>query len=184
MNIPTLETDRLILRSFRADDIEAYAAMVGNTDVSQHLSLSGEPMGRLEAWRSLAMTLGHWQLRGFGQWAVEEKETGVFVGRMGLYYPEGWPGREVGYALARDHWGKGYATEGCLAARDYAFDTLGWDKIISIINPINTRSVALAERIGETFKEEWQLKDMTLHVYALTRADWEKLDRQPITIKS
>ena len=177
MDIPTLETDRLILRGFRADDIDAYAAMVADTEVSQFMSLSGKPMDRLGAWRSIAITLGHWQLRGFGQWAAEEKETGTFVGRLGLYYPESWPGREVGYALAREHWGKGYATEGAAAARDHAFETLGWDEIISIISPANPRSKAVAERIGETFREPWQLRDMTLHIYALTRAGWEKLDR-------
>ncbi len=177
MDIPTLETERLILRAFRADDIDACTAMVENTEVSQFLSVGGEPMTRLDAWRSIATTLGHWQLRGFGQWAAEEKETGTFVGRLGLYYPETWPGREVGYALAREHWGKGYATEGCAAARDYAFEVLNWDEIISIISPDNTKSIAVAERLGETYREDWQLKGKTLRIYALTRADWEKLDR-------
>ena len=107
---------------------------------------------------------------------MEEKDTGTFVGRLGLYYPDTWPGREVGYALAREHWGKGYATEGCSVARDYAFEVLGWDEIISIISPQNDKSIGVAERIGETYREDWRLKDTTLHIYALTRTDWEKLD--------
>lgn len=177
MDIPTLETERLILRAFNPDDIDAYAEMVADTDVSQFISLGGKPMGRLEAWRSMAIQLGHWQLRGFGQWAVEEKKSGLFVGRLGLYYPDTWPGREVGYALARDHWGKGYATEGARAARDFAFETLGWNEIISIISPANVRSQEVAKRLGETFREPFKLQDMTLHIYGLTRAEWEKLDR-------
>lgn len=177
MNIPTLETERLILRAFEANDIDAYASMVADTEVSKFISLGGKPMDRLEAWRSMAMQLGHWQLRGFGQWAVEEKETGLFVGRLGLYYPDTWPAREIGYALAHDHWGKGYASEGAAAARDFAFETLGWNDIISIISPANTRSQAVAQRLGETFREEFNFQDMTLHIYGLTRAEWEKLAR-------
>jgi RimJ/RimL family protein N-acetyltransferase len=173
-SIPTLETDRLILRGFRDSDIDAYAAMVGDTEVSKFVSLGGKPMDRLEAWRSMALHLGHWQLRGFGQWVAEEKATGAFVGRLGLYYPESWYGREVGYAIAREHWGKGFATEGAARARDHAFEELGWDEIISIIHPDNARSIAVAERIGERFREHWQLRDMKLHIYALTRAEWQK----------
>ena len=140
VTIPTLETERLILRAFKADDIEAYAAMVTDREVSQFISRGGQPMDRLEAWRSMAVQLGHWQLRGFGQWAVEEKTTGQFVGRLGLYFPDTHPGREVGYALARAHWGKGYASEGAAAARDYAFETLGGRTSFRLsVRPIRVR---------------------------------------------
>ena len=178
-NIPILETERLILRAFDSKDTDAYTEMVADEDVSQFISLVGKPMNRLEAWRSMAMQLGHWQLRGFGQWAVEEKASGDFVVRLGLYYPESWPGQELGYALARTYWGKGYATEGAAAARDFAFNALGWDELISIISPLNLRSQGVAERLGETFREIWHFDDMVLHIYALTRADWETLNREP-----
>lgn len=177
MDIPTLETDRLILRGFRADDMNAYATMAAHPDVSRFMSAAGQPMTRLEAWRHMSATVGHWHLRGFGMWALEEKSSGAFVGRAGLYFPETWPGREVGYGLARDYWGKGYATEAVARARDYAFETLGWDEIISLIDPVNERSIGVATRIGETFKEEWTVRDTVLHIYALSRADWEKMDR-------
>lgn len=177
MDIPTLETERLILRAFRDSDIEAYAAMNAHPDVARFINVEGKPKNRMDSWRSMAMNLGHWELRGFGQWAAEEKSTGAFVGRLGLYYPEGWIGREVGYALAHEHWGKGYATEGAKAARDYAFETLNWDEVLSVINPANTASLAVAERLGETFREVWVAYGITNHVYGLTRADWEKLER-------
>ena len=175
MDIPTLETNRLIMRSFRASDIDDYTAMVSHPDVSPFISVSGEPMDRLEAWKHMATAMGHWALRGFGIWAIEEKTSGQFVGRSGLHYPETWPGGEVGYALVRKHWGKGYATEAVCAARDYAFEKLNWNEVISIIRPNNTRSIAVAKRIGETFKETWTIQGVKTHVYAITRADWEKL---------
>jgi len=177
VDIPTLETERLILRAFKNSDFEAYAGLFADPEVSEFISVSGEPMDRLASWRHMATALGHWQLRGFGLWAVEEKASGTFVGRLGLYYPETWPGKEVGYAIAREHWGKGYATEGASAARDYAFTKLQWPEIISIINPANTRSIAVAKRLGETFKETWSQGDLEFHVYGLSRADWENLER-------
>jgi RimJ/RimL family protein N-acetyltransferase len=145
-----LETDRLVLRPFAAEDIDAYARIHADPDVMRYLT--GLPLARWEAWRSLAMMAGHWLLRGYGFWAVEEKATGAFVGRIGLYYPDGWPGREVGWTLGKEHWGKGYATEGGRAAMRYAFDTLGWDHIISVIHPENRNSIRVAERLGMRYE--------------------------------
>src|SRR5262245_36978224 len=110
----TLETARLRLRMFRADDFEAYAAMCADAEVMRFLG--GQPFSRVESWRHLAMILGHWAIRHYGMWAVEERATGVFVGRIGFVDAEGWPGFELGWALARPHWGRGLATEGARAA--------------------------------------------------------------------
>jgi RimJ/RimL family protein N-acetyltransferase len=146
-----LETDRLLLRPFTAADFDAYAAIHGDPEVTRYLT---GPMARWEAWRSMAMFAGHWQLRGYGQWAIEEKATGRFVGRAGLHNPDGWPGPEVGWTFARDCWGKGYATEAGRAAMTYAFDTLGWDHIISVIHPENVRSIRVAERLGLRYERD------------------------------
>src|SRR5580692_11139014 len=97
----------------------------------------GGPLSRDDAWRQMAMLIGHWELRGFGMWAVEEKATGEFVGRVGLHYPEGWPGAEIGWALARRMWGRGYAHEAARAALGVAFDSLAWTRAISLIAPEN-----------------------------------------------
>lgn len=177
MDIPTLETERLILRSFRADDIDAYAEMVYHPDISPFISTSGQTMDRLAAWRHMAAGAGQWFLRGYGFWAAEEKSTGKFVGRIGLNYPETWPGHEVAYAIAREHWGKGYASEGALLARDFAFESLRWDEVVSIIHPDNSRSLAVAERLGETYKESWNVGGVDYGVYAITRSEWESLDK-------
>jgi RimJ/RimL family protein N-acetyltransferase len=120
----------------------------------------------------MAMLAGHWQLRGFGMWVVEERATGAFVGRVGLHYPEGWPDREVGWALARPFWGRGYATEAGRAAIEVAFGRLGWQRIISLIDPANVRSVRLAERLGERRDCEAVVRGHRVAVYALAKADW------------
>ena len=93
-----LETGRLVLRLFRDSDTDSYAEMVADPDVMRFLD---KPVSRQEAWRNMAMVLGHWQLRGYGMWAVEEKESGEMVGRVGCWRPEGWPGLEVGWTLRR-----------------------------------------------------------------------------------
>ncbi len=129
-------------------------------------------LSREDAWRQLAMLVGHWKLRGFGMWAVEERETGAFVGRVGLHYPEGWPDREIAWALARSFWGRGYAAEAARAALAEAFDRLGWPRAISLIDPQNTRSVRLAERLGERFEGETTVRRHRVAVYAIEKSAW------------
>jgi RimJ/RimL family protein N-acetyltransferase len=149
-----LETDRLILRPFAAADFEAYAAIHADPEVTRYLTATGSPLPRWEAWRSMAMFAGHWHLRGYGQWALEEKATGAFVGRAGLHNPDGWPGIEVGWTIGREHWGRGYATEAGRAAMGWAFDVLGLDRILSIIHPDNARSIRVAERLGLRYERD------------------------------
>src|SRR5262245_22960661 len=111
MSRPALETERLRLRQFRDSDIDSYASMCANPEVMRYLSANGELLSRADAWRQMSMFLGHWELRGYGTWAVEEKSSGAFVGRVGLHFPEGWPDRELGWTVDRQFWGKGYAVE-------------------------------------------------------------------------
>jgi RimJ/RimL family protein N-acetyltransferase len=110
-----LETERLILRMWREEDFESYAHICADPQVMRHLN-QGKPLTRLEAWRHMAFLVGHWHLRGYGHWAVEEKASGNLAGRIGFLNPEGWPGFEVGWTLGREYWGKGYATEGAPGA--------------------------------------------------------------------
>ncbi|HET9251884.1 MAG TPA: GNAT family N-acetyltransferase [Candidatus Eisenbacteria bacterium] len=166
-----LETKRLLLRSFTEGDLDAYAAMHADPEVMRYLN-SGTPLSRGDAWRSMAVMVGHWTLRGFGMWAVEEKSTGAVVGRVGLYEPEGWPGQEVGWALARAHWGKGYAFEAAEASLDHAFHTLHWPRAISLIDPDNQRSIRLAERLGERFVREVELQGRATLLYGIERSAW------------
>ena len=170
----TLETERLLLRPFCADDQDAYAAMCADPDVMRYLG-EGKPLSREDAWRNLAMIIGHWTLRGFGMWAVEERATGVLLGRVGLFYPDGWPGQEVGWTLAREHWGKGYGLEAATASLDHAFHTLRWQRAISLIDPDNKRSIALAERLGERFERDVEIRGRRTLLFGIERTSWRSL---------
>ena len=166
----TLETERLLLRMWRADDFEPFAAMCEDPEVMRYLL--GKIMTRHEAWRSMAFHVGHWQLRGYGHWAVEEKSSGRFVGRVGFLNPEGWPGFEIGWTLARDCWGRGYATEGARAALGHAFTEMGREHVISLIHPDNAASIRVAERLGEKLEGETDLFGTHVLIYGILRDDW------------
>jgi RimJ/RimL family protein N-acetyltransferase len=120
----------------------------------------------------MAFLVGHWQLRGYGHWAVEEKASGRLVGRIGFLNPEGWPGFEVGWTLAREGWGRGYATEGARRALGYAFTELDRDHVISLIHPDNYASIRVAERLGERLEGKAKVFGKEVSVYGVDRAAW------------
>lgn len=163
-----LDTERLILRMFRDDDLDAYAAMCADGDVMRYLG-EGKTLTRSEAWRQMAMFLGHWQLRGYGFGAVEERAPGRLVGRIGFHDPEGWPGFELGWVLGRAHWGRGYATEGARRALTHAFDAMGRSHVISLIYPDNRPSIRVAERLGERLERRTELFGREVLVYGIDR---------------
>ena len=163
-----LETDRLQLRQFRDSDLDALARMSSDPEVMRFIG-EGKAQDRDDVWRGIAQHLGHWQLRGYGNWAAVDKATGECVGRIGLWNPEGWPGLEVGWLPARSHWGRGLATEGGRAARDWAFATLGADRLISVIHPDNTASIRVAERLGETFERPSEIRGTPVVIYGMSR---------------
>ena len=164
----TLETERLILRMWREeDDFETYAQMCADPEVMRYLG--GKTFSRMEAWRHMAFLIGHWHLRGYGHWAVEEKASGRFVGRIGFLNPEGWPGFEIGWTLGREHWGKGYATEGARRALEYAFTELDQDHVISLIHPENQGSIRVAERLGEQPEGKAEIMGFDVLVYGMDR---------------
>jgi RimJ/RimL family protein N-acetyltransferase len=174
--IPHLETERLLLREFRPEDFEAWASFCADPEVVRYLW--GEPQSRSESWRAMAMTLGHWALRGYGMWAVERKSDGAFIGRVGMINPEGWPGLEVGWTLGKPYWGRGYATEAAAASMRYAFLTQPVGRIISCIDPGNKASQAVALRLGETKGPPRELAiaghKFIVDIWSISREDWQK----------
>ena len=142
---PTLETRRLILRPTADTDLDGWAEMMADPVAARFI---GGLQTRSEAWRGLASVAGSWALNGFGMFSVVEKATGAWVGRIGPWVPEGWPGTEVGWGLHPSAWGKGYAIEAAEASMDWAFESLGWTDIIHLIDPANTPSQKVAQRLG------------------------------------
>ncbi len=162
-----LVTERLLLRQFRDDDLEAYAAIQADPVVARHVG-DGAPADREASWRLMALFLGHWTLRGHGQYAVEERAGGSFVGRVGLWRPEGWPGLEIGWLIGRDRWGRGYATEAARTVAQAAFAELGVDRLISVIRPDNVASIRVARKIGAVHDTTIELHGHTVDIYAMT----------------
>jgi RimJ/RimL family protein N-acetyltransferase len=163
-----IDTPRLRLRKFRNEDHDPYAALCADEDVMRYLG-TGVVLTRAEAWRSMAAILGHWQLLGYGMWAVESKRTGEFLGRVGFLDPPGWPGFEIGWVIGKPHWGQGYAPEAAAAALAFAFEKLDRERVISLIRPGNERSVRVATKLGERLAGEVDLLGSKAMVYEVTR---------------
>ena len=144
-----IETERLLLREWRPADAEPFAALNADPEVTRYLR---GPMTRAESDELLAHIRAHWDQHGFGLYAVEVKQTGALAGFVGLaipsFLPEVLPAVEVGWRLARRHWGHGLATEGARASMAHAFGELGLRQVISIIDPGNGPSIRVAERLG------------------------------------
>jgi RimJ/RimL family protein N-acetyltransferase len=145
MPIPTLTTDRLTLRGFRAGDWDAFAAMNADPRVREFLG-NGSLLTREESWAQMETFLGQWELRGYGLFALEV--DGCFAGRVGILRPLDWPEPELGWTLAVPFWGRGLATQAARLARDWAFAQFGWDRLVSYIDPRNRNSQRVAERLG------------------------------------
>jgi RimJ/RimL family protein N-acetyltransferase len=166
--MPEIRTERLLLRLPRANDLDPLIEIHEHPDVVRFLS--GNPAsGRPGAWRTLAMFVGHWTLRGYGPWVVEESATGAVIGRVGLWNPEGWPGIEIGWVIHHARWGHGFATEAARAALGWAWDHVDTDHIISIIEPGNVRSIRVAEKIGEQYEATDFLDGKTVAIYGVHR---------------
>ena len=144
--IPTLTTERLTLRAPRASDIDAFAAF----RASKQMAHLGGPIDRAAAWHQLTGIAGQWMLRGYGRWIVTLTGDDRPLGLVGLYHPDDWPAPEIGWSVFAEAEGRGIAHEAALAARAFAYDRLGWTTVMSLIADGNTRSIALAKRLGCT----------------------------------
>ena len=175
MSLDTLqvETARLILRVPRAGDLEGWADLMADQETAQFI---GGVAPRSVCWRALMMMIGAWHADGFGMFSVFEKPTGRWVGRLGPWKPDGWPGTEVGWAVVRDCWGRGYATEGATAAIDWAFDRLGWTDVIHCIDPRNAPSQAVARKLGSrnlrTGRMPAPFNESPVDIWGQSREEW------------
>jgi len=176
---PTLKTQRLLLRPTAAEDLDGWAELMGDEETARFI---GGVQARAAAWRGMMAMAGSWALKGFAMFSVIERESGRWIGRIGPWQPEGWPGTEVGWGLVRSACGKGYAFEAAVASIDWAFDQLGWDDVIHCIDPDNAPSIALAKRLGSANRGAGKLPPPFEHypvdVWGQSKEQW--LARRPI----
>jgi len=149
------------------EHFDQYAAIHEDDEVTRFTARTH--LNRMDAWRHMAMIVGHWHIRGFGMWGVFEKSTANLVGRVGFFEPDGWPAFELGWTIGRPWWGKGYATEAARRCLDYAFNEMNRDHVISLIDPLNVNSIRVAERLGYSIEGEWTFMGHVLTVYGISR---------------
>ncbi|WP_428927821.1 GNAT family N-acetyltransferase [Marinibacterium sp. SX1] len=142
--IPTLTTDRLILRAPKLADFEHWAAFFASPRSIHERGM----MERDAAWRVWASDVAIWQLRGYGPFGIDDRDTGDYLGEVGIYEPDGYPGPELGWFVVPEAEGRGIAAEAARAVMAWARADLGWTRLINIIDPANARSIALGQRIG------------------------------------
>jgi RimJ/RimL family protein N-acetyltransferase len=159
-----LETPRLSLRMFEEEDCDALHEMFGDEACVQYTI--EQPLAAWQTWRALAAYLGHWQLRGYGPYAVVDKSTGSMVGPVGLWCPLEWPEPEIKWSLAKRFWGHGFATEAAMAVRDMAATALRRTRLVSVIRPDNIRSQAVARRLGGIHEKTIPFRGGVADVYA------------------
>ena len=155
-----IESERLKLRQWHADDFEALAEFY---KLESNAKYVGGVKNNDEAWRALATHMGHWQLNGFGYWAVDEKASGEFVGCVGLWQSNGWPELELGYWVVPQYQGKGYALEAALRCKLYANEEMNAPSLVSYIDATNQPSIKLAEKMGAQFEKTIELLEHGPH---------------------
>jgi RimJ/RimL family protein N-acetyltransferase len=162
MNVPVLETERLRLREWRAEDFPAFADFWADETTARFV---GGTCSRDDAWRRMSLYAGHWLLRGYGEWAIEERASGRFAGYCGPWNLEGWPEPEISWGLVKAFHGRGYATEAARRARTYAYEELGWPTAVSFIAAENIASQRVAERLGARYEGTAELRGHPVGVY-------------------
>lgn len=173
----TLQTDRLILRPFRDDDLDAVAAMNADPEVMRYIR-DGSVLDRDGSAAALRRWRDHWPRHGFGLFATEVRATGELAGWAGLavpdFLPEVLPAVEIGWRLRREFWGHGYATEAAAAAMAYAFTDRGLDRLVSIRDPANARSGRVMDKLGMTYEFSTVVPPAgrPVDVYAISRDGW------------
>jgi RimJ/RimL family protein N-acetyltransferase len=171
---PVIETARLILRPWRSDDIAANTAMLSDPGTARFITPDGKTVTtEIGGWRNAAVISGHWALHGFGMFAVEEKLSRRYIGRVGPWSPSGWPGFEVGWGIDREYRGKGYAVEAARASIDWVFATFEIDEIIHCIDFTNAPSQAVARRLGARRDGEVDLFGKINERWVTSRDSWK-----------
>ena len=144
LSIPVLEADGLRLRAPKASDFPAYWEYCA----SERSRTVGGPYDQVQSMDRFLGLTGHWAYHGFGRWIIADGATNAPMGVSGLYYPPDWPEPEIAWTVFGPAEGQGVAYRAAQIVRRYAYEVLGWTTVMSAVDPNNTRSVALAKRMG------------------------------------
>ncbi|GAA0477551.1 N-acetyltransferase [Paractinoplanes deccanensis] len=146
-----IETQRLVLREWRDDDLDGLAAMNADPEVMRYI-MDGSVLDRAQSAERLRRMRAVWEQHGFGLFAVEGRAEGVLLGWAGLaipeFLPEVLPAVEVGWRFAREFWGRGYATEAAREALRFGFEECGLERVVSIRHVDNVRSARVMAKLG------------------------------------
>ena len=164
--MPSIETERLLLRIVCRDDLDDLARMFADPDVVKYVG-DGTPSNREEASKAVDSMIAHWQKHSFGRWIAGDKVSGAFIGFGGLRSLFGTP--EVVYHLTKNNWGKGFATELARAALRFGFEERGFDRIVAITKPPNLASIHVMEKLGMQFEKHAQYYGLDVAQYSITR---------------
>ncbi|MCA9191913.1 MAG: GNAT family N-acetyltransferase [Planctomycetales bacterium] len=170
-----IRTRRLDLRPIHVEDFDGWAEFHAHAESMKYM---GGQKSRSEAWRSFCTMAGAWSLYGVSMFSVLERGTRNWIGRVGAWQPEGWPGPEVGWGILHRYQGQGLALEAAVASIDFVFDRLKWEHIIHTINPDNVASIRLAERLGSRFVGPTRLPEpltqFQVDCYQQSRSQWSE----------
>lgn len=158
-----LETQRLYLRMFRESDWKDLHDYYGNSECTKYTSRT--PLKENETWQKLAALAGHWQLRGYRSYALEEKSTRKVVGIAGLDYPNDWPEPEIQWGLSWSFWGMGFASEAVREIKRMTSIHLPDLSLISLIHPENKNSIQLAKAVEARFEKQYFFRNEFWDVY-------------------
>ena len=171
MDIPTIKTDRLILRPFTERDAEELRRILAQEGVLRYFPTTDPPpLDRVQ--KLIASQLQHWDKRGFGWWAVEPKSKEELIGWNGLQYLPETEEVEIGFLLSKSTWGKGLATEGAREGLKYGFETLGLESIVGIVHPENIASQGVLEKLGLTLSNEAEYFGMRVYRYLINASSY------------
>jgi len=162
-----LSTDRLLLRTFQERDWKDLHKYYSDEACTRYTF--GRPLTEGETWRTMAAMIGHWQLRNYGSYALEERASHIVIGVAGLDYPNDWPEPEIKWGLMRNFWGQGYASEAVRAIKKMWTEYLPELSLISLIHPDNTNSKNLAEAFGAYFEKDYEFRGDKWTIYRHTQ---------------
>ena len=168
-----IETERVCLRPFTFDDLDAFAVICSDQDVMRYIG-GGRPLSRDETQVRLNAIIEHHDKHGFGVWAAVDRSNSTLMGYCGLQFLDNTPEVEVGYRLAKRFWGMGLASEAAKASLRYGFKELSLGRIVAVVQPANIASQRVLEKIGLRYVKDARFYNSEVKYYALTREDYQR----------